>query len=78
MADWVLLVDEATSSSYYANLSTRETSWRLPPELGGPLDEPLVPLGDEAAVEDPVPRALAVGDRPEGARAVPHLLVVCP
>ena len=40
-SDWVFLTEESTSLSYYANLVTRETSWRLPPALGGPVDEPL-------------------------------------
>ena len=40
--EWVFLTDESTSTSYYANLSTRETSWKLPLELGGAvLSEPL-------------------------------------
>ena len=40
-AAWVFLTDEATGHSYYANLTTRETSWRLPPALGGIDAEPL-------------------------------------
>ena len=39
--DWVFLTDESTSTSYYANLATRETSWKLPPEIGGSAAEPL-------------------------------------
>ena len=38
MADpqaWVHLTDGATGVSYYANTETRETSWTLPPALGG-------------------------------------------
>ena len=38
---WVYLTDEATGHSYYANIETREVSWRLPPALGGAIAEPL-------------------------------------
>jgi hypothetical protein len=37
--EWVHLHDEAAGVSYYANMTTKATSWRLPPELGG--SEPL-------------------------------------
>ena len=32
---WVLLTDQATGLSYYANTETKETSWEVPAELGG-------------------------------------------
>ena len=41
-ADWALLTDSATGLSYYANLSTRETTWRAPPGIEEPL---IVPVG---------------------------------
>ena len=39
--EWVYLTDPTTSRCYYANLSTRETSWLLPEALGGSGEEPL-------------------------------------
>ena len=41
-ADWALLTDSATGLSYYANLATRETTWRAPPGIDEPL---IVPTG---------------------------------
>ena len=32
---WVLLTDQATGLSYYANTETKETTWEVPAELGG-------------------------------------------